>query len=391
MPTPFHDPLVLALEDEYLGLSTDLRLAGVSARTSADMLTWSEPFALLRTTPESVRRHVDTDHFWAPELVRRGDEWRLYCCASRFGTTQSVIGLAKAATPKGPYDYVGDVVVSQHSKTVTQANAIDPCVVADREGKDWLIYGSFFGGIHILPLNAEGFPTAFHEGECIAGGNHQAIEGAYVWYHAPSDRFVLFTSWGDLNEDYHIRVGYSKEITGPYLDSKGLPMTDLDPIHHPGDKLSGGYHFMLPGMTGVKATGHNSLLHDRDGSVYLVNHARPEGPGGRPFIQIRRLLAADDGRMLAWPLLYDGQKLTQVGKAPQRWQMVYHSRLNNGVVYSVPVTLEQAQAVQQGERLRMKLFCKEWDGYVFRQGDRTACTLLSPDGEALWGIADVEE
>ncbi|MBE5814750.1 MAG: arabinan endo-1,5-alpha-L-arabinosidase [Clostridiales bacterium] len=388
MHVPFHDPLVIALENEYLGLSTDLRIPGVMTRTSPDLLSWSEPFPLLEQTPASVKRHVDTDRFWAPELVQRGDEWRLYCCASRFGTTQSVIGLAKAKSPKGPYTYVGDVVVSQHSSTFTQANAIDPCVVADRQGNDWLVYGSFFGGIRILRLNEEGFPAEYHEGLCIAGGGHQAIEGGYVWYHAPSDRFILFTSWGDLNEDYHIRVGYSREVTGPYLDAKGLPMTDRDPIHHPGDKLSGGYHFQLEGMPGVKATGHNSLLHDRDGSVYLVNHARPEGKGGRPFLQIRRLLVNEEGRVLAWPLYYDGAPLAPAETLPERWQVVYLSRPNNGVTYSIGTTAQQAQMHREGEQLTLTLFGTEWSGFIYRQGGRIACTLLSPEGESLWGIAE---
>ena len=141
-------------------------------------------------------------------------------------------------------------------------------------------------------------------------------------------------------------------------------------------------------MRGVKATGHNSLLHDRDGSVYLVNHARPEGPGGRPFIQIRRLLIADDGRVLVWPLTYDGQPMESVAVLPERWQMVYHSRLNNGVTYSRSATAEQGQMAWDGDRLRMTLFFKDWDGFVYRQGEKTACTLISPDGEALWGIAE---
>lgn len=411
MFAPFHDPLVIALESEYLGLSTDLGHRQVTARVSADLKEWSEPFSLLAETPDSVQRHVGTDHFWAPELVKRGDVWRLYYCASRPGKTSSVIGLAEASDPKGPYRYRGDVVVSQHSDTFTQANAIDPCVCADRDGKDWLIYGSFFGGIRILPLNDEGFPTEHHEGACIAGGNHQAIEGAYVWYHAPSDRFVLFTSWGDLGRDYHIRVAYAREITGPYEDSQGFVMTDLDPIHHPGDKLCGGHNFDLPGMavtldlrgmpvrpgrppmpaeisfTGVKATGHSSLLHDRDGSVYVVHHARPEGRMGPPFLQIRRLLFGQDGRAMAWPLTY-GEPLVQAGELPEKWRMVYLSLCNSDVVYGRPVTLAQAEAVREGDRLRMKLFCKEWEGLVYRQGDRIACTLLSKDGEALWGVAE---
>lgn len=411
MFAPFHDPLVIALEDSYLGLSTDLGFRNVTARTSCDLQTWSEPFSLLPCTPDSVRRHVGTEHFWAPELVKRGDTWRLYCCASRPGKTCSMIGLAEAADPKGPYEYRGDVVGSQHSDTFTQANAIDPCVCADREGRDWLIYGSFFGGIRILPLGEDGFPTEYHEGKCIAGGGHQAIEGGYVWYHAESDRFVLFTSWGDLGRDYHIRVAYAKDITGPYLDSQGYEMTDPDPIHHPGDKLCGGYNFDLPelattfdlrGMpvrpgrppmppemtfTGVKATGHNSLLHDRDGSVYVVHHARPEGRMGPPFLQVRRLLMTGGGRAMAWPLTGNAP-LTPANELPKRWRMVYLSRCNSDVVYGRPVTLSQAEAVRDGDAIRMKLFCKDWEGVVYRQGGHIACTLLSRDGEALWGVAE---
>ena len=51
MRAPFHDPLIIPLEGEYLGLSTDLRIAGVMARTSPDLVNWSEPFPLLPETP----------------------------------------------------------------------------------------------------------------------------------------------------------------------------------------------------------------------------------------------------------------------------------------------------------------------------------------------------
>lgn len=391
MAAPFHDPLVVPVGDEFLGLSTDLRFQNVTGRLSQDLLTWSEPFSLLAETPAPVLRHVKTNHFWAPELVKRGDTWRLYYCASRPGKTQSVIGLAESQNPRGPFRYVGDVVVSTHSDTFTQANAIDPCVAKDREGHDWLIYGSFFGGIHILPLGEDGFPTEYNEGLCIAGGNHLPVEGAYVHYHAPSDRFVLFTSWGNLAEDYHIRVAYSQEITGPYVDGKGFPMTDLDPIHHPGDKICGGYNFDLPDLPGVMATGHNTLMrHPKDGVLYMVHHARPEGDVRRPFLQIRALLFSEDGRAMAWPLTYDGHPLEQTDVLPPVWRMVYHSRPNRGVVYGRRVTLEQAEAVVEGTSIRMKLFHREWQGCIYRQGDRIACSLISPDGEALWGVAETE-
>ncbi len=389
----FHDPTIVPVEGGYLGLSTDLRHVRVTARMTKDLLTWSEPFSLLPEAPASVRRHVNTDHFWAPELVKRGDTWRLYYCASQPGKTQSMIGLAESRKARGPYHYVGDVVVSQHSDTFTQANAIDPCVVADRDGRDWLVYGSFFGGIRILPLGEDGFPIQYNEGKCIAGGNHQAIEGAYCYYDPDHDRYVLFTSWGFLGDDYHIRVAYSRDITGPYVDSRDWVMTDLDPIHHPGDKLCGGYNFDLRNddTQGVKATGHNSLMRDpRDGALYMVHHARSEAAAGAPFIQVRRLFFAPDGRVMAWPLPYDGHPIDRAGALPLNWRMVHLSRTNCGVVYGHPVTLTRAQAIREGDTLRMHLFHKDWTGVVYRQGDAVACTLLSADGESLWGVAETE-
>lgn len=387
MRAPFHDPLIIPLEGEYLGLSTDLRMAGVMTRTSADLVNWSEPFPLLRETPPSVEHLVGTKHFWAPELVRRGDTWRLYCCASRPGRTSSVIGLAESADPKGPYTYRGDVIVSQHSPDHNHANAIDPCVIADREGKDWLIYGSFFGGIRILPLRADGFRDDYDEGKLIAGGGHKAVEGAYCHYDAARDQYLLFTSWGDLGVDYHIRVAYSKDVAGPYIDSQGYDMTDPDPIHVPGDKLVGGYNFDLDGLPGVMATGHNSLMQDTTG-LYIVHHARPEGDRRRPFLQVRRLFLNEAGRTLAWPLTRDENALETVDALPGKWHFVYLCRYNTGVVYGRPVDIAAAQPVHEGERLRLTLFCKDWEGFIYRQGNRVACTLISLDGEALWGVAE---
>ena len=387
MRAPFHDPLIIPLEGEYLGLSTDLRIAGVMARTSPDLENWSEPFPLLPETPPSVMNLVGTNRFWAPELVKRGDVWRLYCCASRPGMTQSVIGLAESADLKGPFTYLGDVIASQHSPAHNHTNAIDPCVIADREGKDWLIYGSFFGGIRILPLKENGFRDAYDEGHLIAAGGHKACEGAYCFYDEKRDRYMLFTSWGDLGVDYHIRVAYAQDVTGPYIDAQGFDMTDPDPIHVPGDKLVGGYNFDLPGLPGVMATGHNSLMQD-DTGLYIVHHARPEGDRRRPFLQVRRLFLREDGRALAWPLTRDANALEPVDALPEKWRFVYLCRYNTGVVYGRPVRIADAEPVHEGEKLRLTLFCKDWEGYVYRQGNRIACTLISSDGEALWGVAE---
>ena len=106
------------------------------------------------------------------------------------------------------------------------------------------------------------------------------------------------------------------------------------------------------------------------------------------FLQVRRLLMNDEGRCLAWPLTRDEYALTPVDALPDKWRFVYLCRDNTGVVYGRPVRIDAAQPVQAGEKLHLTLFCKEWDGYVYRQGSKVACTLISPDGEALWGVAE---
>ena len=164
-------------------------------------------------------------------------------------------------------------------------------------------------------------------------------------------------------------------------------MTDPDPIHVPGDKLVGGYNFDLPGLPGVMATGHNSLMQD-DTGLYIVHHARPEGDRRRPFLQVRQLLLNDEGRCLAWPLTRDEHDLAPVETLPEKWRFVYLGRYNTGVVYGRPVDIADAQPVHEGEHLRLTLFCKEWEGFIYRQGDQIACSLISADGEALWGVAE---
>ena len=110
---------------------------------------------------------------------------------------------------------------------------------------------------------------------------------------------------------------------------------------------------------------------------------------GPPFLQVRQLLFADDGRAVVWPLPREFGDLAAAEEVlPEKWRMVYLSRCNSDVVYGRPVMLEKAEAVREGDVFRMKLFCKEWEGFVFRQGSRVACSLISKDGETLWGVAE---
>ncbi|WP_407318786.1 arabinan endo-1,5-alpha-L-arabinosidase [Isoptericola halotolerans] len=173
-------------------------------------------------------------HYWAPELVEHDGTWYLYYSASTFGSNTSAIGLATSPTldPDDPaYGWTHRGPVWRSQAVESSYNAIDPGVVEDAEGEPWLFFGSFWDGIHAVPLEwPSGMPTAGADPVLVAsrdGGENQ-IEAPYVverdgWYY-------LFVSWGKccsgVSSTYSIHVGRSRDVTGPYLDADGQDMAD---------------------------------------------------------------------------------------------------------------------------------------------------------------------
>ena len=94
-----------------------------------------------------------------------------------------------------------------------------------------LTYGSWKGGIALVYVDAKTFkpvndktgeeldaPLDSIEGNCgtlIAGGFGAAYEGAQLIYNSETGYYYIFVSMGDLNIEYRVGVGRSKELTGP--------------------------------------------------------------------------------------------------------------------------------------------------------------------------------
>ncbi|ANC31011.1 arabinan endo-1,5-alpha-L-arabinosidase [Isoptericola dokdonensis] len=322
-----HDPTVARDDDGvYWCFSTDARYdgpvrAGVQVRRSTDLVTWELTGWALPGVPPAAAAWASAEGLWAPEVVRSPDGgWRMYYSASSFGSRRSAIGLATAPHPAGPWTDAGLVVSSRHHEPpegTGHPNAIDAAVVDDDDAQ-WLVYGSFFGGIHALPLDpvtglvaeraaASAAPGALtdHPGVLLArrspAVDNGAVEGAFV-LPRPGGGWALLVSYDSLASSYHVRAAVADAVTGPYRDRTGRLMTDTDaaPWSVGVPVLSGHRH---DGGPGVLAPGHGSVLTEDlpDGGrrQTFVHHVRDADAPARHRLQVRRLVWTHDG----WPLV----------------------------------------------------------------------------------------
>ncbi|GFP74511.1 arabinan endo-1,5-alpha-L-arabinosidase [Clostridium fungisolvens] len=337
-PAIYHDPL----SGNYYTYCT-----GAIARKSVDMITWENIGKVVENPPKESIEWVGDTGIWAPDIIKVGEEYRLYCSNSTWGVRQSCIFLAVADNAEGPFIPRGCVLKTSEDMPV---NAIDANLIIDEEtGQQYMVYGSFWGGCHIIKLDPEtGLAAEEGIGKCIARRPKWfdcSIEGPYVKYNPETGYYYLFVSYGSLKSDYNIRVGRSKLVTGPYVDVNGRDMTDLEDYKNEvGYMIACGYHF--DNGQGYMGPGHNSVLRDFDNQWYLVCHIR-EHDFKTPQIStmhVYKMFWTPDG----WPVLnpepYAGE-ITQpiarefiVGEY-ERIKLV--PSIPQGVLNSVPMILTE--------------------------------------------------
>jgi arabinan endo-1,5-alpha-L-arabinosidase len=283
-----HDPVVMAADGKFFLFSTGTNIA---TKTSNDLLSWQAGPDVLSgaTRPTWLSEQVPgVSNLWAPDISYFGDAYHLYFSASTFGKNRSCIGhLSRPSLTSGSWVDHGPVVCSNVS-TKDDWNAIDPNVIVARDGTPWLAFGSFWSGIKLVPLDAQGARVGTSltalAARPSAGG---ALEAPFLVRRC--GYYYLFVSWDKccdgVNSTYNIRVGRASEVTGPYLDRDGKAL------------LQGGGTLVLAGSGRWHGPGHNAVLF-RDKAAYNVYHAYDGDHGGASTLRIAELVWDDDG----WPI-----------------------------------------------------------------------------------------
>ena len=411
-----HDPSIVKGDDgRWYVFSTDASVGdvhrcGIQVRVSDDLIHWDylgTAFDDYETTCAAEIAAAGLDPakhqgLWAPEAVKVGDEWRLYYSASTFGSTRSAIGMAVSDSLSGPWTDRG-IVVRSDANAVSKPNAIDPCLFTDPSGKQYMTWGSFFGGIFLTALDEEGFP----EGDAvrIAGFRGCRAEGSYLIWLPQTEYYYLFVSYGSLSEDYNIRVGRSRTVEGPYLDANGRNLADLVAANEGriGVKLMGGYQLRHdPGAgfsKGIKAPGHCSVTVDGD-RIWLCHHTRTQSLPGHWFaMQIRPMVLSADGWPLVMPMSYQGESFAPVTALPEgNYNLILHGTdSNKEAKRSEQILLRNGElgtrgsiALAEDSRVTLTLDGVSYDGAALWQKDDErdgwvmSITAISADGQCLW-------
>lgn len=339
-----HDPTVVLAEDGYYYMyQTDASYGNAHTsgghfhgRRSKDLVNWEYLGGVMPSLPDwvipklnEIRKGMGLNEvspetadfgYWAPcvRKVKNG-LYRMYysivCPGTLDGANswseRAFIGLLENSNPTNNdgWEDKGYVITNASDKGLNfhinptdwancyyKWNAIDPSYVIDKDGKHYLIYGSWHSGIAALEVDAETgkpltLPAPYGTNEDIAaygsliatrqmGNRWQASEGPEIIYNAATGYYYLFMAYDALEVPYNTRVCRSQNIYGPYLGIDGTDLTQsggemLPVVTHP-YKFSGSY-----GWVGIA---HCAVFDDGNGNWYFASQGRfPENVGGNTY------------------------------------------------------------------------------------------------------------
>lgn len=218
----------------------------------------------------------------APDVIKIGDRYYIAYAVGGGGmsgghASKVKVMWNKTLDPHSPDFKFHDVGVVASSNGVEDCDAIDPSFLYAK-GRLWLSYGTYFGFIRVVELDPK-------TGNRLAGNkpvdvaiDMEATDLLYRdgWYYLLGTHG---TCCDGANSTYNIRVGRSRNPTGPYVDNMGIPLL------RGGGKLvaaSSGRHIGL---------GHFGLMDlGDDVQKFSMHYEADLDRGGRSVLDIRPLL-----------------------------------------------------------------------------------------------------
>ncbi|MBB5351595.1 arabinan endo-1,5-alpha-L-arabinosidase [Haloferula luteola] len=265
---------------------------GVHSMSSKDGVTWEPGPPVFREPPPWIAEAVPKNRgvYWAPDVMKVGDRFLLYYSVSSFGKMDSAIGLATNSTldpASAAFQWTdeGEVVRSREGGDF---NTIDPSIFHDADGRLWLVFGSQWSGLKLVELDPATGKRKDEQAPMVAVAAGVPIEAAYLY--SREGLYYLFVNRGDCcrgdQSTYHIQVGRSSQIEGPYVDREGKGLLD------------GGGSLVLEMKVGpLTGPGHAGIVEMEGKSWFSCHFEADDRMGGKATLGLMPIRWSDDG----WP------------------------------------------------------------------------------------------
>ncbi|TAH70406.1 MAG: arabinan endo-1,5-alpha-L-arabinosidase, partial [Anaerolineaceae bacterium] len=435
-----HDPSIVQVEDTYYIFGSHL-----AAAKTKDFMNWTLIASGVNKTnpiiPDATKEMEEaftwarTKTFWAPDVVQLEDnKFYHYYCNCEGSSPLSALGYAVSDNVEGPYKDLGILLKSGMKEEQSEngdkydarihPNAIDPHVFFDNDGRLWMLYGSYSGGIYILELDRKtGRPLESGYGKKLLGENHLRIEGGYIQYSHETDYYYMFLSFGGLDRvgGYNIRIARSKTPDGPYYDYEGNDMIDCKgpsgsffddrAAEKYGSKLMGSFRWN--GIEGEESSnrqaylspGHNSTIYQEEtGKYLLIFHTRFENRGEHHEVRVHQMFLNEDGWFVVAPYRYVGETIGSYTKEDVigAYKAINHQKdISPKIKKSVNIVLQEDHTVigemngtwelKGDNKLTLTIdgtvykgvFLEQWDEYGLK--NVMTFSVLSEEGVSIWG------
>ncbi len=266
----FPDPHVINVDGTYYAYATTGGGKNLQAATSEDLVEWemlTDPLPELAAWSGLTPLFSDTPHqaTWAPAAAQVDDSFILYYTTPALemerpdGRPSQCIGVAVADDPAGPF------VDESEAPIVCQSDlggSIDSTYFRDEDGAQYLVWkndGNCCGietRFYIQELSPDGL-TVIGEPTDMGVANDTIWERSVI--EAPTliardGTYYLFFSGNDFaSAAYAVGYATSEDVLGPYEDAEENPILKTE-------RPAGG-------------PGHQSVLEDEDGDLWMTYHA----------------------------------------------------------------------------------------------------------------------
>lgn len=285
-PTVFQDPV----SGRFYLYSTQNTNDWMPIYSSTDLVNWK--YEGNGFSQASKPQLPGGGAYWAPDVQYINGKYVIYFSWAKLnGADVSYTAVVTSDKPTGVFP--GSIALLTNEEF--GSNCIDQFYY-EENGHKYMFYGSF-QGIYVTELTDDGLAVKRDENgkptmkKRVAGTD---FEGTNIY--KKGRYYYLFASRGSCcasqNSSYHVVVGRSESLFGPYLDKQGK------------DMLNNSWELVLDGGDRSKwvGPGHNSvIIKDDEDTEWMIYHSycyRNGSFGGR-FGMLDRLQWTDDG----WPYI----------------------------------------------------------------------------------------